>query len=183
MKILSNNPVKVGTMVALLALGVWGCDQFLTDASTPQGTLDEGTLATKDGVEGSLIGAYRALDCTNAVGAWGCAASNWVWGSVAADDSYKGSDGGDQPPINDIEGYHWGTGDAESYLNQKWTIVYEGVVRANATIRLLKKVQASNPGALSAADAAGIEGEALFLRAHYHFEACPPGECRPSRRC
>ncbi len=171
MKILSNHPIRIGTTILALALGVWGCDQFLTDASTPQGTLDEGTLATKDGVEGSLIGAYRALDCTNSVGAWGCAASNWVWGSVAADDSYKGSDGGDQPPINDIEGYHWGTGDAESYLNQKWAITYEGVVRANATIRLLKKVQETNPGALSAADAAGIEGEALFLRAHYHFEA------------
>lgn len=171
MKILSKNPLLVGTTVLALALGAYGCDQFLTDASTPQGTLDESTLANKDGVEGSLIGAYRALDCTNAVGAWGCAASNWVWGSVAADDSYKGSDGGDQPPINDIEGYHWGTGDAESYLNQKWTIAYEGVVRANATLRLLKKVQETNPSALSAADAAGIEGEALFLRAHYHFEA------------
>lgn len=171
MKILSNHPLRIGTTVLALALGVWGCDQFLTDASTPQGTLDEGTLANKDGVEGSLIGAYRALDCTSSVGAWGCAASNWVWGSVAADDSYKGSDGGDQPPINDIEGYHWGTGDAESYLNQKWSIAYEGVVRANATLRLLKKVQEANPGALSAADAAGIEGEALFLRAHYHFEA------------
>ena len=171
MKILPKHQLKVGTTVLALALGVWGCDKFLTDASTPQGTLDEGTLATKDGVEGSLIGAYRALDCTTSVGAWGCAASNWVWGSVAADDSYKGSDGGDQPPINDIEGYHWGTGDAESYLNQKWSITYEGVVRTNATLRLLKKVQESSPGALSPSDAAGIEGEALFLRAHYHFEA------------
>ena len=68
MKILSKNPLLVGTTVLALALGAYGCDQFLTDASTPQGTLDESTLANKDGVEGSLIGAYRALDCTNAVG-------------------------------------------------------------------------------------------------------------------
>ena len=88
-----------------------------------------------------------------------------------ADDSYKGSDGTDQPPINDLEGFHWGTPNAESYLDAKWAITYEGVVRANSTLRLLKQVAAANPGEFSAADAKGIEGEALFLRAHYHFEA------------
>jgi hypothetical protein len=94
-----------------------------------------------------------------------------VFGSVAADDSYKGSNATDQPPINDIEGYHWGTPDADSYLAQKWQISYEGVVRANSTLRLLKQVVASSPGEFSAIDANGVAGEALFLRAHYHFEA------------
>jgi hypothetical protein len=173
MKIVSKHPVLVGTALLALATGaLYGCKDFLTDAATPQGTLDEGTLANRAGVEGTLIGAYRTLDCTNATSSnWGCAASNWVWASVAADDSYKGSDGTDQPPINDIEGYHWGTPDAETYLNNKWSIVYEGVVRSNSTLRLLKKVVAANPGEFSAADAKGIEGEALFLRAYYHFEA------------
>ncbi|MBC8646966.1 MAG: RagB/SusD family nutrient uptake outer membrane protein, partial [Thermoanaerobaculia bacterium] len=45
------------------------------------------------------------------------------------------------------------------------------VVRANSAIRLLKGVQGSTPGAIPAADASGILGEAIFLRAHYHFEA------------
>src|SRR4029079_14080125 len=43
--------------------------------------------------------------------------------------------------------------------------------RANAAIRLLKQVQAASPSELPAADAKSIEGEAIFLRAHYHFEA------------
>ena len=43
--------------------------------------------------------------------------------------------------------------------------------RANATLRLLKQVAKDSPSALSAADQAGIEGEATFLRAHYMFEA------------
>src|SRR5262249_36495364 len=60
---------------------------------------------------------------------------------------------------------------AESYLDNKWRAVYEGVVRANSTIRLLKEVKEATPGEFSAEDAAGIEGEAVFLRAHYHFEA------------
>ena len=173
MKIVSRHPIIYGTaLIACATVALYGCKNFLTDAANPQGTLNAGTLANAVGVEGNLIGAYRTLDCTDATSAnWGCAASNWVWGTVAADDAYKGSDGTDQPPINDIEGYHWGTPDAETYLNVKWTIVYEGVVRSNATLRLLKSVLKSNPGAFSTADAKGIEGEATFLRAYYHFEA------------
>ena len=48
--------------------------------------------------------------------------------------------------------------------------MYEGVVRANATIRLLQLVSQTKPGEISHADSMSIMGEALFLRAHYHFE-------------
>ena len=120
MKIASNYRLLVGTAVLLLVTaGVNGCKDFLSENAVPQGTLDEGTLSTASGVEGTLIGAYRTLDCTNNTGAWGCAASNWVWGSVAADDSYKGSTNTDQPPINDIEGRHWGAPDGQGYINAK----------------------------------------------------------------
>ena len=172
MKIVTNTRLIVGTVVlALVSAGLYGCSDFLDTNATPQGTLDEGTLATASGVEGTLIGAYRALDCMTQSGAWGCAASNWVFGSVAGDDSYKGSTNTDQPPINDIEGYHWLAPEGQNYLNQKWTILYEGISRANATIRLLRKVTAASATEISAADAKSIEGEAIFLRAHYHFEA------------
>lgn len=171
MKIVSRHPMLVGTAVLALGLaGVYGCQNFLTDASRSQGTLDQTTLANAAGAEGSLIATYRTLDCTtNTNSDWGCAASNWVWGTVAADDAYKGSTLSDQPPINDVEGYHWGTANASSYLNTKWRNVYEGINRANATLRLVKQVQAA--GGISTADANGIIGEATFLRAHYHFEA------------
>ncbi len=172
MKTVSRNPLVLGTASLILASAtIYGCKDFLTDASQPQGVLNAQTLANRGGVEGTLIAAYRTLDCTDSVGAWGCAASNWVWGSVASDDSYKGSNATDQPPINDIEAYHWGTPDADSYLQQKWVIVYEGISRANSALRLLHETVAAKPSELSAADAASIEGEALFLRAHYHFEA------------
>jgi hypothetical protein len=172
MKIVSKNPLLLGTALLTLATGaLYGCKDFLANAAAPQGTLDQTTLANRAGVEGTLIGAYRTLDCTTSVGAWGCAASNWVFGSVVADDSYKGSNATDQPPINDLEGFHWGTPDADSYLAQKWQTVYEGVVRSNSTLRLLKEVVASSPGEFSTAEANAIAGEAIFLRAHYHFEA------------
>src|SRR5450756_175178 len=115
MATLSKKSLLRGTAVMILATAMlYGSKDFLSAASEPQGTLNQTTLANRAGVEGSLIAAYRALDCTGATnGNWGCAASNWVWGSVAADDSYKGSNATDQPPINDIEGYHWGTPDAD----------------------------------------------------------------------
>jgi len=157
-----------GALVAAAAL--YACKDFL---NTPaQGTLDEQSLANRQGVEGSLIAAYRSLDCSSSsAGSWGCAVSNWVWGSVSSDDAYKGSNAGDQQPINDIETYIWGVAEADGYLNQKWSQVYEGVYRANAVLRLLAKVAAEKPGEFPAGEVDAIRGEAIFLRAHYHFEA------------
>lgn len=173
MKIVSKLFLLRGTGLLILATaGLYGCKDFLTKAGEPQGTLNQGTLATRDGVEGSLIATYRDLDCTSALprDGWGCAASNWVWGDVTSDDTYKGSDHLDQSHINDVEAYHWSAPGAASYLEDKWHQVYEGVVRANSTLRLLEEVKTSSPTEFSEADANGIEGEAIFLRAHYLFE-------------
>ena len=173
MKITTKHPLLVGTtLLSLATAGIIACTDFLSSNAAPQGTLDETTLASLQGVEGTLIAAYRALDWNNGVGGeWGNSASNWVWGSVTSDDAYKGSEATDQSSINDVEAYHWSTGKVEGYLNSKWQGAYEGVVRSNSTLRLLKRVLSEKPGAISDADAKGIEGEALFLRAHYHFEA------------
>ena len=70
MKIVSKHRVLFGTaLVALATVTLYGCKDFLNNAATPQGTLNEGTLANAAGVEGTLIGAYRTLDCTNGTGA------------------------------------------------------------------------------------------------------------------
>jgi len=166
-----SNRLLYGIAGALVAAGVaYACNNFLDQP--PQGTVEQVSLETKAGVEGSLIAAYRSLDCSSSsAGSWGCAASNWVWGSIPSGDAHKGSNAGDQQPINDIEIYAWNVGEAEGYLNQKWSQVYEGVYRANATIRLLNLVVAAKPLEIAVADQNGIRGEALFLRAHYHFEA------------
>jgi starch-binding outer membrane protein, SusD/RagB family len=159
-----------GTACFLIGLAItYACSDFL---NTPaQGTLDVNALSTKAGVEGSLIAAYRSLDCNNATnGNWGCAASNWPFGSITSDDSYKGSEATDQPQATRLELYAWSSDQAQAYLDRKWASMYEGVVRANSTIRLLQTVSQAKPGEISHADSMGIMGEALFLRAHYHFE-------------
>ena len=171
MKNIFKRTLWIGTACVLLSFGVMtGCEDFLE--VKPQGSLDENTLANQNGVEGALIATYRALSWNNGVGgAWGNAsASNWVWGSVLSDDAYKGSEATDQPNITDLELYNWTTGQADSYLNDKWRGMYEGVNRANATIDLLNSVRANSPGEIGDDDANSIQGEALFMRAHFHFE-------------
>lgn len=173
MKKATRQPMLLGTAMFLAAGSLFGCkESFLTDAATPQGVLDAGVLANAAGVEGNLIAAYRQLDVSNNGGSgFGGAASNWVFGSVLSDDAYKGSDAADFTAITDLERYQWNAPGADGFLNEKWRNVYEGVSRTNATIQLLKQVVKDSPSALSASDQAGIEGEALFLRAHYMFEA------------
>lgn len=170
MNTLYRHRLIVGTGLLVLVGGVtYSCKDFLD--VPPQGALDAKTLTNSIGVEGSLIAAYRALDCTNSTNAdWGCAASDWVFGSTASDDAYKGSEASDQPGVTDIELYNWTTGSADDYLNTKWSAVYEGVFRSNATLRLLKRVRTEKPKEIDDPTAHSIEGEALFLRAHYHFE-------------
>src|SRR6266496_2176395 len=166
-----GNKLYVGTTIVALAIGVtYACKAFLN--TEPQRVLGESALLTKSGVEGLLPGAYRSLDCSSSsAGSWGCAASNWVWGSVTSGDAHKGSNLGDQAPVFEIETYLWSAGDVQDYLNQKWSQVYEGISRANTTLRFLAKVRTEKPTEINDAEAKGIRGEAIFLRAHYHFEA------------
>jgi starch-binding outer membrane protein, SusD/RagB family len=156
-------------LVCLIAL--YGCEDFLT--TTPKGELDEFTLANEEGIEGTLIGAYRVLGgWTSGLGTdWSAASSNWIYGSAASDDASKGSDPPDVPHINDIELYRWGGSGAETALNGKWRSQFEGVVRSNATLRLLSSFIEDNPEGLPEVQVNSIRGEALFLRAHFHFEA------------
>lgn len=172
MKKLLRQRLLLGTALPLLLAGANGCREVLEEDAAPVGTLSETSLSSVAGIEGSLIATYRALDWNGAVGGgWGNAASNWAFGSVPSDDAYKGSEATDQPAIDDIERYQWGLSGANDYFNDKWRGAYEGVVRANATVRALAALQAAQPTAVSASDGNSILGEAIFLRAHYHFEA------------
>jgi len=136
---------------------------------TPKGGLDVNALSNKKGVEALLIGAYSVLDgFINGggifLGGWQSSGTNWVYGSINGGDAHKGTDAGDQPDINPIEAFTpTATND---YFNQKWAIVYEGISRSNSVLKIMALATDIN-----AADKTRIEGEARFLRGHYHFEA------------
>jgi starch-binding outer membrane protein, SusD/RagB family len=73
--------------------------------------------------------------------------------------------------MSDIELYNWSTGGTDEYVNDKWSSLFEGVNRANSTIRLLDRLLEENPDLLPETTSNSIRGEALFLRAYYHFDA------------
>lgn len=160
-----KHKLKIAGIITVLSM-LFACNEEFLEKPA-QGNLDATTLANPAGVEGNLIAAYSMLDGYANYGEWGGTSSNWIWGSVASDNSYKGSEPGDQQPTQDVELYQWGTGGADGYLNGKWEVTYDGINRANATIILMNSILDQIPED----DFKRIRGEAVFLRAHYHFEA------------
>ena len=132
--------------------------------TTPLGVGNEQSLSNKSGVNAVLIGAYSLLDGVGAGPINTSSVSNWIYGSVASDDAYKGSDVGDQAQITTIERYI-PQADIGAY-NDKWVAVYDGVSRTNNTIKLIGLATD-----MTEAEKAQALGEARFLRAWYHFEA------------
>ncbi len=138
---------------------------------TPNGSLDENVLATYDGVDGLLIGAYSLLDGVTAQDNfpenWAGATSGWVYGSIRAMEANKGTDAGDQPYINPIQTF---SEQSENlYLNTKWKAVYEGIGRCNNTIKAAQKAEAN--GTITTDEATSLTNQAKVLRGYYHFEA------------
>lgn len=152
----------------LLGTGV-SCGDSFFDQKVP-GAYTEAALANSKGVEGMLIAAYSMLDGTyfeswdnnyfNQVGG----GSNWVWGSIRGGDAYKGTEPTDFVDINAVETHT--VNFSNGTLNTKWTSCYDGIARANQTLRGLAAATDITP-----ANRLRIEGEARFLRGHYHFEA------------
>ncbi|WP_025667652.1 RagB/SusD family nutrient uptake outer membrane protein [Aquimarina megaterium] len=120
-------------------------------------------------VSAQLTAAYGMLDGNlDTQDPWRSAASNWIYGEVASDNAYKGSDPGDQPQIDNVEFYSPNSGEGRFY-GYKWNSLFEGVARSNEVIKGAKI--GLEAGDLTESEAILFEAEARFLRAHYHFEA------------
>lgn len=144
-------------------------DDFLN--VDPPGSYSAPSLQNAKGVEGMLIATYSALD-GSWFESWGNnhfnqhgGASNWQWGAMRSDDSYKGTEPSDWVDGNPIERAETTTNIPQ--LENKWNACYDGVGKANNTIKNL--IQAESE--FSAADYTRIMAEARALRAHFHFEA------------
>ncbi|MFB6279625.1 MAG: RagB/SusD family nutrient uptake outer membrane protein [Salinibacter sp.] len=159
--------------VVLLAFGVVlsACDlmngEFLDRGA--RGAVSEEVLANSNGgVNALLNSAYGALTAVAESGAalggglaWESAQDNWVYGSVAGGEAYKGSIGGDQAAILTIAKMQHDP--SVGYFNTKWKTLYEGVSRANNVLAVLPKSdKVANPKQ--------VEAEARFLRAHFYFD-------------
>jgi hypothetical protein len=156
-------------LFALIIITV-SCKHYLD--IPPTGVLSNNVLATKAGVDGLLIGAYALLRGydpavpNTGVRQWTQAASNWIYGSVVADDAHKGSTSNDQPEIASMESYN--TTPVNVYLEDKWVSLYAGVQRANDVLREIPLV---TDGSLSSDESKQVIGEARFLRGFFFLEA------------
>ncbi|MFD1140507.1 RagB/SusD family nutrient uptake outer membrane protein [Larkinella insperata] len=140
-------------------------DKFLE--VQPKAALSNTALQNKAGINALLIGAYSLLDgwatAEGAYRSYQSSGDNWVFGSVASDDAYKGTIAGDQPPISLIE-----QGNIQSdniYFRGKWRGMYDGIARTNDVLQNLAMAKD-----LTDAESKQIVAEARFLRGHYHSE-------------
>ncbi|RRB02608.1 RagB/SusD family nutrient uptake outer membrane protein [Larkinella rosea] len=140
-------------------------DKFLE--VQPKAALSNTVLQNKAGINALLIGAYSLLDgwatAEGAYRSYQSSGDNWVYGSVASDDAYKGTIAGDQPPISLIE-----QGNIQSdniYFRGKWRGMYDGIARANDVLQNLPMAKD-----ISEAESKQIVAESRFLRGHFHFE-------------
>ena len=156
----------VPAIVILLAGIIYACNNKLN--LQPQGSLLPSNVTNNSGVQGLLIGAYALLSGENVPGANlgnGSGASNYVYGSECADDAYKGSTPSDQPDAIPLMTWSLAESGTSLYLDEKWTVLYTGIQRANDVIRTMRESPSISP-----ADTVEYEAEARFLRGYYHFE-------------
>jgi starch-binding outer membrane protein, SusD/RagB family len=155
---------RLFSFVLLLFVSISCGDEYLT--KEPQGQFSSSVLATEAGVEGLLLGSYKMLSGTGLDGQapWENDVQNWVFGGIASDDAYKGTDAGDQPEQSFIEAYDFQA--FNGHIRNKWRGLYKGIARANDAINTLKKVEKINE-----ATKTRIIAEARFLRGFFHLEA------------
>ncbi|QNF33376.1 RagB/SusD family nutrient uptake outer membrane protein [Adhaeribacter swui] len=155
---------KIVIVAAFVSLGLTSScgDDFLE--RTPLGVANEATLSNAAGVNAALIAAYSLLDGVGSGPNFTSAGSNWIYGEVASDNAYKGSDVGDQAQITTIERYQ-GQADIGAF-NDRWVALYDGVSRSNDVLKLLAKATD-----VKDAEKTQITAEARFLRGWYHLEA------------
>jgi len=151
-------------LVSLLFIA--GCSKDFLEI-TPNGELGNAVLATYDGVDALLIGAYSMLDGISESFGWESATSGWVFASIRAMESNKGTDSGDAPTFNPIMTFS--ERPTSSYLNLKWRAIYESISRCNST--LVSADMAVESGSITEDQYHWFIRQARALRGFYHFEA------------
>lgn len=155
-----KNIVKKGAIILTGLIGLYACkDSFLDVPVT--GQLNQSLLSGRQGLDASLIAVYSQV---NGRGGRMASPSNWVWGSIRGGDATKGTDPGDFSDINPIQRYEYLP--TQGVISEKYNGNYEGVARANATLKILKTATADVTDDFKK----GIEAQAKFLRAHFYFE-------------
>jgi len=154
-----------GLTTIAFVLMICSCSKdFLT--KEPPGVGAGSLMMTPEGIESILTGTYAALRGKLQFGS--SMGTDWIYGSIASDDSYGGSSVGEPSWLFSIERYeNW---PYCSYFEQRWSDCYDGVARANSALEFLAAAQEGKTP-LQGVRAIQIRAEAKFLRAWFHFQA------------
>ena len=153
-------------ILAGVAMAFTACNEDTFLDNKPQGVLSDGVLQSPEGVDLLVNSAYSALMGPEGQewSVWLYPCTNWSYGSVRADDAYKGGGGtGDVGDIHRIE-----TMDVDATLGNldaKWYHLYTSVQRCNSALRLLNSLTDDQ-----LKERAMLVEEMKALRAHFYFE-------------
>ena len=158
------NTIKI---IVLLAIGFQfnSCSDSILEEVT-YGEVDPSEMSKPANVERAIISAYSILNgqMDGATNALNSPSSNWSFGDVTSDDSYKGGGGtGDQNNIHQMEIYNENSTTID--IERKWMALYEGVKRSNEAMRLLN----ASPDFEVSLKVKRM-AELRFLRGHFYFE-------------
>lgn len=153
---------KVMWSVFATILFMYSCSDSFLDVPAA-GSLNEELLATGPGIEAALLSVYSQVNGRgNRMGS----PSNWVWGSIRGGEANKGTDPGDFSDINPIQKFE--ALPSQGVINDKYNANYEGVARANNTLRLIALAPGETPS--QQVQKLSVEAQTKFLRAHFYFE-------------
>ncbi len=130
----------------------------------PQGTQGDDMLFSAEGVDYLITAAYAAQMGPNPRQAFTHPTNNWTYGSVRADDAYKGGGGtGDVAEAHQFEIFT--TDPTNSNVSTKWSYLYQSVKRCNVALQALAKCDEADYPYLEVRKA-----EVTALRCLYYFE-------------
>lgn len=152
--------IKTILAITFVVVIAFSCqDEFLD--FTPTGVISSEELNTPEQVEKLVISAYASLGNDHV---WQPYQYLWPYGSVRADDSYKGGgDISDQFDYALLETFQAITPNP-GYYNTIWVKIYSGISRANDALRRLANMTDSEFPNKSERIA-----EMRFIRGHYEF--------------
>lgn len=153
----------ISLLFVSLLIFIVGCNKFLD--YQPQGTLTAAQVTTPDQVDGLVTAAYAGIG--NDVFS-GPITSMWEYGSIRADDAYKGGGSiSDQFPLNTYEQYNLvaptNAGDDFGFPDT-WTRAFFAISRVNFALKALDNLTDAQFSKRTIRIA-----EMRFLRGHLYF--------------
>jgi hypothetical protein len=161
----SGNRTVLLFLLSLLLIR--GCSEEFLEI-TPNGELSQAVLASTEGIDALLIGAYSMLDgvSENSTG-WYGTTSGWIFGSIRGLEANKGTDSGDSSPINPIHTYNETS--TNPVLDEKWRSCFHAIYRCNCVLNTA--LSALEAGSISEGEYHHYTRQARALRGFFHLEA------------